>query len=182
MRKCKKYARNAQQSCSTGPEYAMNASVRSRWRSNESAAQGRQQEHASESNALNLGLTTRVVQTRRLVVDSRPDGEFSALRTGGVMRREAGTRRRAASVCGNGAAKARIRGWPRTTRGQHAIVGRWLRRGRCSLVGTDRHQLEVAGHLVRPHGAGVQGAGQSPRRFRRSDFNSIFHSIFDSRV
>ena len=65
------------------------------------------------------------------------------------MRREAGTRRRAASVCGNGAAKARIRGWPRTTRGQHAIVGRWLRRGRCSLVGTDRHQLEVAGHLVR---------------------------------
>ena len=78
------------------------------------------------------------------------------------MRREAGTRRRAASVCGNGAAKARIRGWPRTTRGQHAIVGRWLRRGRCSLVGTDRHQLEVAGHLVRPHGAGVQAAGQSP--------------------
>ena len=77
------------------------------------------------------------------------------------MRREAGTRRRAASVCGNGAAKARIRGWPRTTRGQHAIVGRWLRRGRCSLVGTDRHQLEVAGHLVRPHGAGVQAAGQS---------------------
>ena len=63
MRKCKEYARNAQQSCSTGPEYAMNASVRSRWRSNESAAQGRQQEHASESNALNLGLTTRVVQT-----------------------------------------------------------------------------------------------------------------------
>ena len=160
--KCKKYARNAQQSCSTGPEYAMNASVRSRRRSNESAAQGRQQEHASESNALNLGLTTRVVQTRRLVVDSRPDGEFSALRTGGVMRREAGTRRRAASVCGNGAAKARIRGWPRTTRGQHAIVGRWLRRGRCSLVGTDRHQLEVAGHLVRPHGPGMQGAGQSP--------------------
>ena len=181
MRKCKKYARNAQQSCSTGPEYAMNASVRSRWRSNESAAQGRQQEHASESNALNLGLTTRVVQTRRLVVDSRPDGEFSALRTGGVMRREAGTRRRAASVCGNGAAKARIRGWPRTTRGQHAIVGRWLRRGRCSLVGTDRHQLEVAGHLVRPHGRACK-VRDNLARFRRSDFNSIFHSIFDSRV
>ena len=29
--KMQKYARNAQQSCSTGPEYAMNASVRSRY-------------------------------------------------------------------------------------------------------------------------------------------------------
>ena len=85
------------------------------------------------------------------------------------MRREAGTRRRAASVCGNGAATARIRGWPRgwprTIRGQHAIVGRWLRRGRCSLVGTDRNQLEVAGHLVRPHEAGVQAAEQYRRDF-----------------
>ena len=60
--KMQKYARNAQQSCSIGPEYAVNASVRSRWRSNESVAQGRQ-EHASECNALNLGLTTRVVRT-----------------------------------------------------------------------------------------------------------------------
>ena len=74
MRKCKKYARNAQQSCSTGPEYALNASVRSRWRSNESVAQGRQQEHARECNALNLGLTTHVVQTVTTVVVDSPGG------------------------------------------------------------------------------------------------------------
>ena len=98
------------------------------------------------------------------------------------MRRESGTRRRrrASSACGNGVALAQIRGWPRTT-GQHATVGRRLRRGRCSLVGTDRHELEVAGHLVRPHGAGREAARDS-LRFRRSNFISIFHSIFDSRV
>ena len=88
------------------------------------------------------GLVPRLEHVRNLRhVEKRRHARQQPLAEGG-----------AASPCGNSAATARIRGWPRTT-GQHAIVGRWLRRGRCSLVGTDRPQLEVAGHLVRPHGA-----------------------------
>ena len=61
MRKCQKYARNAQRSCSTGSEYAVNASVRSRWRSNESAAQDQQQKHASEWQCLELQILTQIL-------------------------------------------------------------------------------------------------------------------------
>ena len=96
------------------------------------------------------GLVPRLEHVRNLRhVEKRRHARQQPLAEGG-----------AASPCGNSAATARIRGWPRTT-GQHAIVGQWLRRGRCSLVGTDRPQLEVAGQLVRPHGAGVQAANQS---------------------